>query len=137
MYDLDSSSNGICQYPCVQSNTAKRFDPVGMREMMSLDAGNGCVGLFTNLFNWTRSTTERTPPFVFGTKDIGEHQSDTPSTFSMMPNFKSESIYAFAACVYAIGVFLGVQTFNGMTFTSVLMCIFIGSPFIVRSGPSS
>ena len=76
VYGLDSFSNGICQYPCVQSKTAKHLESFGIRDMISLDAGNGCVGLSMNLFSWTRSTTERTFPLGLGTKDIGEHHLD-------------------------------------------------------------
>ena len=115
VYGLDSSSNGICQYPFTQSNTTKHFEPVGILETLSLDAGNGCMGMSTNLFSWTRYKTDHMLPFGLGTKDIGEHHHDTPSTFSMMPNFKLELILAFATSRYLIGVFLGVHMFSGMT----------------------
>ena len=93
VYGLDSSSNGICQYPCVQSNTAKHFNPVGIRETISLDAGKRCVGLSTYLFNWTRSTTEQTLSFGLRTNDIGEHHGDTPGRGA------SEEVSAVGFCL--------------------------------------
>ena len=46
--------------------------------------------------------------------------------------FDEPVILAFAASKNAVGVFLGVQTFSGMTFMPGLMWILIGSTFMVR-----
>ena len=94
------------------------------------------MGLSTYLLSWTRSTTDLIPPLGFCTKDIGEHHSETPSTFSMIPSLTSSSIFFLAASKYANGVFLGVQTFMTVTFAFFFMWICIGSPFIVRRWPS-
>ena len=82
-----SSSNGICQYPCLESNVVNTFMPGGIAATASRGTRVGWTGRFTNLLRPVRSTVIRgSSEFFFGTTTIGwHHVIDSPTgTFPKM-----------------------------------------------------
>ena len=110
---LDPSESVICHYSFVASKSAKHLAFFSIDATISLGEGNGCVGRLTNLFNWTRSTTDCTFPFGFFTNYITEHQSVSPVTFLKITFLFSSSNFSFAEIWNAYAVLLGLHTCNG------------------------